>query len=307
MKTGNLECATLNVTVLIPEQIHVHWHTALQVGSSFALSAGEPAVTALYDGRIAFVDYTNDDLRTYDFNGQYWSLVGNDLYVGGVTTPALATLGDDAVAFIDSGQEHLRKYTFSGSQWSQVGTSCVFSGLGRPALAALGPDRVALVDDGLDLLTVYDFDGDEWTQVGSSFSISSMGRPALTALSSAEVAFMDPTSASLRTYEFNGVSWALAGTGLTIATSYGMALTALNDTDVVYATREQPSPCSVYRFDRTTSTWSSVSPVTTIEVGSVGNLDISAINGTDFVFFQERNDELRLFRFGFSLTSPHRP
>jgi len=59
---------------------------------------------------VAFVDATNKQLRTYDFNGSTWSQTGSSFSITGANFSALATLSSSSVAFFDNSNAQLRAY-----------------------------------------------------------------------------------------------------------------------------------------------------------------------------------------------------
>src|SRR5690606_5067739 len=85
-----------------------------QVGTGLALAHGViPALAALNGTDVAFIDSTNDELRTYRWNGTTWAQVGTGLAITGAGHPALAALNGTDVAFIDATNGELRTYRFA--------------------------------------------------------------------------------------------------------------------------------------------------------------------------------------------------
>lgn len=179
------------------------WTSASLLGSGLSISgASIPALTALNDTDIAFIDSAIEELRTYRFDGTNWSQIGSGLSIPGIARCALATLNGTDVAFIDGAIEKLRTYRFDGSTWSQVGVGLSIPGMDSSALAALSGTDVALIDSVIEELRTYTFDGTNWSQVGSGLSIAGIAAPALAALNGTDVAFIDGTLDELRTYRF---------------------------------------------------------------------------------------------------------
>ncbi len=138
--------------------IQEKWTSATLVGSGLAISTvGNPALAALNGTDVAFIDTSNDQLRTYRFNGSTWSLVGSGLAISTVGNPALAALNGTDVAFIDGTNAQLRTYRFNGSTWSLVGSGLTISITGYQALAALNGTDVAFIDYNNDQLRTYRF------------------------------------------------------------------------------------------------------------------------------------------------------
>jgi hypothetical protein len=225
-----------------------------QTGNTLSIAGiGASALAALSPNRVAFIDETNEVLRTYEFNGTSWAQVGTGLTVPAFASPALTALSPNRVAFIDATNDTLRTYEFNGTSWAQVGTGLTLSSLGGSALAALSPNRVAMIDTTGNILYVYEFNGTTWTQVGSGLSTSGF-LPALAALSPNRVALMDFLSATLKTFEFNGSTWSQVGNGLGISGSpNGIVLASLSPNRVAYFDNANDS-LRVYEFNGTTWT-----------------------------------------------------
>lgn len=275
-------------------------------GSSWALtgsetavsSVGTPAITGLTTSSIAFIDSTNDQLRTYSFSGDSWALTGSGLAVTSVNLPALASLSSTAVAFIDDTNDSLRAYTFNGSTWSLTGSGLSITTVTNPALAALSSTSVAFIDATNDSLRTYGFDGSTWSQTGSSLAISTVGSPALTALTSSTVAFLDSTNDSLRTYSFNGSTWSLLGSALAISTVGTPALSTLTTSTVaVFDTGNLT--VRTYRFNG--SAWSLVG--SSAYVSSAGTAALAGMTSSSVAFIDSTNDKLRSYTFSIGNTS----
>ena len=113
-------------------------------------------MTALNSTDVAFIDGTNDELRTYRFNGSTWSLRGTGLAVSGVGSPALAALNDTDIAMIDDSNGELRAYRFDGVSWVLMGITFPVAN-SIPALAAMNGTDVAFIDGSNDELRAYRF------------------------------------------------------------------------------------------------------------------------------------------------------
>jgi hypothetical protein len=207
-----------------------------QVGPGNAIATvGVPALAALSATRVAFIDGTNDSLRTYDFDGTNWAQVGPGNAIATVGNPALAALSATRIAFFDITSHELRAYDFDGTNWAQAGIGLSISSSNVSALAGLSSTRVALLEGTSDELRTYDFDGTNWAQVGNSLAIAGgVTSPALTALLSSRVALIEDTNDSLRTYDFDGTNWAQVGNSLAIAPVGQPALATLSATRVAF-------------------------------------------------------------------------
>jgi len=269
-----------------------------KVGNTLWISGcGVPALAALNSTDVAFIDYTNDTLRTCRFDGTSWYTTGNTLLISGIGVPALAALNGTDVAFIDLTQDTLKTYRFDGTDWSQVGNGLVISGNVLPALAALNGTDVAFVDSSNRQLRTYRFDGTDWSQVGNGLGVGNIGLPALAALNGTDVAIIGSTMDILKTYRFDGTDWSQVGNGLFLYSTGTPTLTALDNTDVALIDSTQQT-LKKYRFDGTN--WSQVGLGLTISGTVVSAL--AALNGTDVAFIDSGNDLLTTYRFN-SVTS----
>ena len=181
----------------------IHWIRAEQVGNNLNIASNNPKVAALNGADIAFIDSSNDDLRTYRFNGTTWTQVGNDLVIATVgSSISITALNGTDIAFIDSGNDDLRTYRFDGTDWSQVGNDLVIATVGTPSIAALNGTDIAFIDETNENLRIYHFDGTDWIQVGNDLKIAGLTNLSITALNGTDIAFIDDTSDNLRTYRF---------------------------------------------------------------------------------------------------------
>lgn len=255
-------------------------------------TVGNPAITALSSTRIAFIDGTNDTLRTYDFDGTNWAQVGPGNAVAGAGGPALATLSATRIALVDGAIDELRTYDFDGSDWAQVGNSLAISTVGSPALAALSSTRIAFIDSTNNSLRAYDFDGTDWAQVGSSLAFSASNW-SLAALSSTRVALCsnsDPNT--IGAYDFSGSSWAQVGNFGTISGVLVSALAKLSSTSVAFIDGANDS-LRTYGFDGTD--WAQVG--SSLAVATVGTPALAALSSTRVAFIDSTNDTLRTYAF----------
>jgi len=281
----------------------INWTRPELIGAGLAIATvGTPALAALNSTDVAFIDSTNDSLRTYRFDGAAYALVGAGLAIATVGNPALAALSSTRVAFVDSTNDSLRAYDWNGAAWSLVGAGLAIATVGTPALAALNSTDVAFFDNTNDSLRVYSFNGATWAQVGAGLSISTIGNPALAALSSTRVAFFDSGNDSLRVYDWNGAAWSLVGAGLSIASTGAVAIAALNSKDIVFFD-DQTDVIRMCSFDG--ATWELVG--NSIATPGAGAPALAALNGNEVAFIDDGNDSLRTYRFNFALSSPYSP
>lgn len=221
-------------------------------GNDFSLGTiTSPAVAALSSTRIAYIDATNDDLRTYDFDGVSWSQTGNDLNISGVSASSIAALSSSRIAFIDSSNADLRTYDFDGTDWSQTGNDLVIATMGNPAIAALSSSRIAFIDSTNADLRAYDFDGTDWSQTGNDLNIAGVGTNiSLCRLSSSRIAFIEDGNDDLRVYDFDGTDWSQTGNDLNIAGIARPSISGLSSTSISFV-EEGYDYFRVFKFDGT--------------------------------------------------------
>ena len=270
------------------------WTSAQQLGTSLAIATvGLPALTALNGTDVAFIDDSNDSLRTYNFNGTTFAQVGSSLAIATVGSPAITALNVTDIAFIDSSNDSLRTYRFVANAWAQVGSSLAIATVGTPALAALTTTDVAFIDSVNLSLRTYRFVANAWAQVGNSLAITNVGLPALTALNSTDVAFIDSNNRTLTYYRFDGTNWSQIGSGLIIAAASFPALATFNATDVAFIDASNDS-LRIYRFSN--PNW--LQNGTSLAISTSGFPALATINGTDVAFIDSTNLSLRVYRFG---------
>jgi len=282
----------------------VQWSWPSQIGNDLNISTvGVVAICALNGTDIAFIDATNDDLRTYRFDGTTWAQVGNDLNITNVgILPAVCALNGTDIAFIDDTNDDLRCYRFDGTDWAQVGNDLNISTVGYPALCALNGTDIAFIDATNEDFRCYRFDGTDWAQVGNDLNVSTVGGASICTLNETDIAFIDSTNDDLRIYRFDGTNWAQVGNDLNI-TDVGLpAICALNGTDVAFIDSTNDE-LRIYRFDGTN--WAEVQDSGSTGITSSGFPALCALNGTDVAFIDSTNDDLRVYRFGFSLSFPY--
>jgi hypothetical protein len=281
----------------------VQWSGGQQIGTELNIAGmGIPVLCALNATDIAFVDYTNRDLRCYRFNGTGWTMVGNELNIAGMGIPALCALNATDIAFVDYTNKDLRCYRFDGTDWTMVGNELNIAGVGNPAMCALNATDIAFIDGGNDDLRLYRFDGTDWTMVGNELNIAGAYYSAMCALNGTDIAFIDGGNDDLRLYRFDGTDWTMVGNELNIAGVGNPAICALNGTDVAFidSTNDQ---LRIYR--RASLDWAQVAVAGSPAIGG-GNPALGALNGTDIAFIDDGNCDLRVYRFSFSLSKPWR-
>jgi len=174
------------------------WST---VGNQLTVSTGN-AIVAISSTEIAYIDSTNDELRTYEFDGTDWSQAGSGLYLTAISSPAFTALTSTEVAFVDTTNDELRTYHWSGSAWSLVGSGLTLTALSGPSLAALNSTDVVAMDYTNNYLRIYRFDGSTWSLVSEEVEISGVFDSKITVLNGTDIAFIDGVVENLTTYRF---------------------------------------------------------------------------------------------------------
>lgn len=126
---------------------NIFYTTKEQIGNDFNIAGISVAdITALTENTIAYIDVTNDDLRTYQFDGTDWSQVGNDLNIPTTTITYMTGLTTNTIAFINIADTSLSTYKFDGSDWFKVGETITISGMGQSSLASMTSNIIAYID-----------------------------------------------------------------------------------------------------------------------------------------------------------------
>lgn len=153
---------------------------------------------------IAFVDVSNDSLRTYQFGGVSWSQVGNALNVSPLGTLSMAALSDSKVVIFDSDTKAFRTFNWDGSDWTEEGPEFLVSGINLTgqfsAMAALSSTRIAFQSNSGAFLRVYDYLGNnEWEMKYGNLFME--GITTIVALSATRFATADTGTNTLRMWE----------------------------------------------------------------------------------------------------------
>jgi hypothetical protein len=278
-----------------------------QVGNDLNIPGiSRPFVTALSDKRVAYIDETNDDLRTYEFDGTNWSQIGNDLNIAGITggaaySIAIAALSESRIAFIDVNNEDLRTYDFDGTDWSQTGNDLNISGISTVSLAALTSSRVALVFG--TSLRVYDFDGTDWSQTGNTTTLTGLTSNVITTLSSTRIALLSQVGQTLRAYDFDGTDFSLVGEALAVTVNSVVTITSLSNIRVVTFDRGTGDELKIYRFNDVE--WQV--DFDNEEISGAGDASIAAMRSSRIAFIDQDNEDLRAYDLYYERKVPTPP
>jgi uncharacterized protein YjbI with pentapeptide repeats len=267
-----------------------------QIGNDLNISGiGNPEITALTASRVAFIDLTNADLRTYDFDGTDWSQTGNDLNISTVGNVAIAALSSSRIAFIDTTNQDLRTYDFDGTDWSQTGNDLNIADVdGSPTITALTASRIAYIDSTEEDLRTYDFDGTNWSQTGNDLNIAGVTSPSITALLSSRIAYMDTGNDDLRTYDFDGTDWLQIGNDLNISGATVPAITTLTASRIAYMDAANQD-LRTYDFDGTD--WLQIG--NDLNISGIGNMTIAGLVNNKIAFIDPTLEDLRTYQLAF--------
>lgn len=276
--------------------IRVDWIQAAQLGIDLSVGGVQHALAGLTQTDIAYIDFSNKDLRVYRWDGNVFAQEGSDLVVTDISDPSITALTSSTIAFVDGGNDDLRVYSFNGTIFSQVGNGLNISGVIRPTIAALRSTDIAFIDDGNGELRRYSWDGTDWAMVGTGLAVTATQFYSMTALNEITVAIF--SAGLLRTYEWNitTLSWAQVGNSLSTGGGDLHDITALNNTDIGYIDSDV---LIINRWDG--SDWVQIGIDLTIS-GSADQVALTTLNGTDLAFIDENNADLRVYRFSYSIS-----
>lgn len=187
-------------------------------------SLGTGSMAMIRPDRLALVgDSMNASPKIlhYDFNSEYFSLVGNQLAQAGITAPAICGMDIFRFAYIESNSKNLKYMAWDGTTFVQIGASLNIPSCTLPKICAMSKTRIAFIESVTNQLRVYDFNLTTltWAQVGSNLTITGAVQISIDALSVDTIALIDDGNDQLRAYYFNGTIFALIGTPIAIAGS----------------------------------------------------------------------------------------
>jgi hypothetical protein len=95
-----------------------------QVGDFLEIITGdfafEPAISTLSDSRVAYIDGSWDEFRTYEFDGNDWNQIGPGNAIAAVN-PDVAAITSNLVAYIQQTFNRLHAMSFDGTNWTSAG------------------------------------------------------------------------------------------------------------------------------------------------------------------------------------------
>ena len=200
--------------------------------------SGLSAVARLGNTRAAWVDDTNDSLRTYDF------------YVAGGQQPTLSP------PLLSSGSIMYNPTLTGGATgWVQIGNELTVFG-SKQIISAMSSSRIAMLLPGSQL-RVYDFDGTDWT-LNASLGVSGTGWGSVAGLDANNFVFVDELSLTLRKYNLSGGTISQVGSGISIPSAVISPATAAMGSNRVALCDESNKQLICYDFNTGTNTWSQV-------------------------------------------------
>jgi hypothetical protein len=260
-----------------------------QVGGGLAITGiGNPALAALTETDVAFIDATVENLSRYHWNGFAFELLGSWLSITGIGTPALAALSETDVAFVDATLESLRRYHWNGSAFELLGTGLSIPTMGPPALTALSETDVAFYDEDNMYLRRYHWNGSTFEVVGSGLVIPDVLSPTLATLSDTDVVLFDD---GLQRYHWNGSAFEEIGSYMEYSGASYPALAALSGTDVAFV---DSATEHLLRFHWNGTTFELVGSF--LDITGVGIPALAALSETDVAFIDDALESLRRYR-----------
>lgn len=197
---------------------NTNWNQLGLTSIAFVL-LGNPSLATIYPNRIALIGDSLQKLIAYDFNTEYFSIVGNQLTQTGIVIPAICGLYYYEIAYIEETSRQLKRMKLINGTWTQIGTALTISGGVNISITALTKNRIAYIDDVNRSLRVYDWNETTltWSLLATGLTIATITFPCIEAIASNMIAFFDTTIKQLRTYTLSGTTWSLTGSGLSIA------------------------------------------------------------------------------------------
>ena len=276
-----------------------------QVGNSLTITGANFAeIAALNSNTIAIYSGALGELRTYQFDGTNWTLVGNafSLTLPGGGSIDICKLTANSIVRNGSSIDALQVYEWDGSDWSFDFSSNLSSTGFNYQMVAMTETRIAQVFElNPDRLQAYDIvtelEAFSWSAVGNFFNLDVDTPPVVTLptvarLSNARVAVYDQSRRYLRTMEFDGADWSQIGNSLAIADAGN------SDPDIAGLTTnriafvdESNDQLRLYVFDG--SDWSQEGA--SYSLGSLADPSITALSPTRVVVYNRTGTTLTTY------------
>lgn len=304
---------------------------AEQVGSDLNITGNpvEVSMCALYVAggffgllpTAAYFDTANGELRAYEFNGSSCSLVGSGFAIASVGASDMCAIASGRIGFVDDGNDTLRMRVFNGTTWSNDGAALSLnSSIANPSISTMSTGDftdiaddydygVAIADDGQGIIKAYGYpNGGDWEEVGDFYSfIGTFTKPSLVTIDANLFAVVDEGSNEIKV-----LSWGGETAGFTLEATHSTGLT-LGDPSLVglvkwaggyYLTLCDSATDKMYPyFIRETDGggWSILKAGAPTALGSVGRAVISFLDESSVFYIDETNDDLRAYRFPYSI------
>ena len=274
----------------------INWTNYTTVGNSLAITTSTNAAIQALDANNVAV-HNQNGMGLYTWDGTDWTLVGSHGAPGVGIDPGLAAISSTQIVKVDHNAA-LGTYTHNGTNWVLSGSALSIPGMGGGRVAALNSTDVAFTDGSIDDLRTYRWGGASWSQIGNSFFLGT-NNPGIAALNGTDIAVIDTGGiGGIGTYRFDGTNWSLVGSVLNLSFNTTPDLTALNETDIVIV-EPVTDVFMIYRFDG--ANWSAVTTNdgTTIPGIVSRPQELSALNSTDFAYYDSDAGNLVTYRYSF--------
>jgi hypothetical protein len=255
--------------------------------------------------RIAFIDDGNRLLKTYQWSGSTWALVGTSLLLNTLFTFDLCTIGNEEIALTNESDFNLTCYSFKTNSWVQKGQSRLIdpsAGFTFKTMATVHPNRLSFLGYDSTIadypLRVYDFNNIIFSRVGNQFIVATGTNHDSTGMDINTIAFVDDSSNEVRKYLFDGTVFAQVGTSLVISGMTKPVITALSSTRI--ALFDQGN-AKLRTLDWNGSTFVQVG--STLTISGCTDACIDAISGSKIAFVDDSNQQLRVYSFSGSAWS----
>ena len=269
------------------------------VGNTFTLAGGGGSTASgMSTTRIAYVDYTTDSIRAYDFDGTDWTQTGNSLAITVTGTGAikLATLSSSRVVFVDSSAGKWTTYDFDGTDWTQTGnTANLNSEVGiNPGVAALNSTDIAIAATWSPFapeIRTFRFDGTDWAEIGAG-TIPNLTWWTMAGLNSTDIVLDSHDGDEFINYRWTVGSpgtWAEYGNRLDLTGASLPALATMHSTRVAYF---DPTNDELRTYDFDGATWTNAggaitySTVNRITLASLDTDKIVLVNANAITTYQ---------------------
>jgi len=212
-------------------------------------------MTALNSTTIAYLDDENDELSTFEWDGNDWAQVGNSLSVSISGDRDITALNSTTIAAVHDST--VRTYTWDGTDWSLTGTPLAVGVFFYTSIDSLNSSTiVARMGNTLATLS---WNGSNWSLVGNQLAITGSDyNGAVAALNSNTVAVTLESTDEIQTYTWNGSDWTQVGntsaSAIDIANDRILAL----DTDMILIATHGGGGTQIATYSWDGSDWTAI-------------------------------------------------